>query len=328
MPKLTQSQLDRFTNEGFLLIEKLPGMSEKMQVLELEFANVLDSLVVELLEKKELKQSYSDLPFGERITAIIKETGKTYSSHFDFSLPQKGIKHDTPMWHGPAVFDILTHDPLLDVVESIMGDEIYSNPVQHVRIKPPEDQLPVNPITGEKYWGSLVSQTPWHQDTGVINETADDSNILTVWTPVWDAPIESGCLQVKPQSHNFGLYQHCPSPTSGAGIPEQILNTNTAIPVPMKRGSVLLINKLTAHASLPNMSNHVRWSLDLRYNPIGEPTGRESFPGFVVRSTKNPSAILTDPVAWSDLWKDTRTRLALEQDPSYNRWDADDPMCA
>ena len=38
------------------------------------------------------------------------------------------------------------------------------------------------------------------------------------------------------------------------------------------------MHKHTIHGSLPNVSDEIRWSLDLRYNPTGQPTGRPEFP--------------------------------------------------
>ena len=65
--------------------------------------------------------------------------------------------------------------------------------------------------------------------------------------------------------------------------------------MPLDRGSVLFLHKRTVHSSLPNVSEEVRWSFDLRYNPTGEPTGRHLFPGFVARSRANPETELRDP---------------------------------
>ena len=50
---------------------------------------------------------------------------------------------ETPMHHGPAVFELLTNPKLLDTVEELVGPEIYSNPVQHVRIKPQQKNIAV-----------------------------------------------------------------------------------------------------------------------------------------------------------------------------------------
>ena len=47
----------------------------------------------------------------------------------------------------------------------------------------------------------------------------------------------------------------------------------------------------TMHRSLPNVSDHIRWSLDLRYCDRRKPTGRADVPGFVVRSAQAPEAV-------------------------------------
>ena len=54
------------------------------------------------------------------------------------------------------------------------------------------------------------------------------------------------------------------------------------ISFPLKRGSALFMTKLTMHASFSNTSDHIRWSFDLRYNPIGQATGREAFMPHVI----------------------------------------------
>ena len=226
---------------------------------------------------------------------------------------------------------VLSSPSILDVVEDIIGPEIYSNPIQHVRLKPPENRTPVHAGTKTVQLGA----TPWHQDNGVANADADETNMLTVWIPIWDATERDGCLHVVPESHIEGLKTHCPQSILkdarggfGLHIPDKLFRVNDAIPIPMKRGSILLLNKMTCHGSLPNKSNRIRWSLDLRYNPIGEPTGRDTFPGFVARSKKNPSSELHDPVAWAESWIKARQNLSIGEEQSYNRWDSSDPSCA
>src|SRR5690606_29162458 len=105
---------------------------------------------------------------------IVAETGQTHSQHFDLSLPQGDISPDTPMWAGAAVFALLTAASLLDAVASLIGEEIYSNPVQHVRIKPPETLVSPDRAQGQHALGA----TSWHQDNGVLTPDADDSDIV------------------------------------------------------------------------------------------------------------------------------------------------------
>ncbi len=69
------------------------------------------------------------------------------------------------------------------------------------------------------------------------------------------------------------------------------------------------MHRLTQHASLENRSNQLRFAFDLRYQPIGQPTGRPAFPGFVVRSKKNPETVLRNVEEWQQKWQDSLQAL-------------------
>src|SRR5207244_5759206 len=133
-----------------------------------------------------MQSDYADLPFGERYVKLLNEMGQKIYPHFDVSLPKKGITATTPIHLGPAIFNMLTSPRLLDVVESLLGPEIYSNPVQHIRIKPPQR------IISAEGRGSLMDVTDWHQDQGVILPEADETRILTVWVDVTAATLQNG----------------------------------------------------------------------------------------------------------------------------------------
>ena len=134
MPALTQERLDHFQTKGYVVVEDVVP-DEVLDPLEDEYATVLDRLANELFEDGVISSTYAGLPFGDRLTRVYQESGTVHSGYFDFSLPQKQITPDTPMWHGPAVFNTLTAPSILDAVESIIGPEVYSNPVQHVRLE-------------------------------------------------------------------------------------------------------------------------------------------------------------------------------------------------
>ena len=327
MAFLSEAQVRQFAEEGYLLVRGLLDPEEDLDPVIAEYHTVLDNLAQTLYEQGEISDIYADVPFGERLVKIYQESGKVHAQYFDFSLPQGNVKPDTPFWAGPAIFRTLRNEKLLDAVESIIGPEIYSNPVQHVRLKPPEHLTPLNPETGRIQLGA----TPWHQDNGVVLPEADETQILTVWFPLWDASEKHGCLTVVPRTHQDGLYTHCPGGKTGFGlhVPDALFDREAAQPMPMKQGDVLFLTSRTLHASLSNHSDEIRWSFDLRYNPIGQPTGREAFPGFVARSRTNPASELHDPQAWETLWRDTRDRLAQEQlKGPFNRWDGSELVCA
>lgn len=319
---LTAEQVAQFHEEGYLVVENLFDPAKDIDPIIEEYKLVLNNLANELHARGEISSTYEHLPFGKRLIEIYKESGKVHAQYFDFSLPQADVKEDTPYWAGPAVFQMLRNEKLLDAAESIIGPEIYSNPVQHVRLKPPEQFTPKN----DKGLVQL-GKTPVHQDNGVVLPEADESNILTVWFPLWDVEVKNGCLCVWPGSHRQGLVAHCPT-NRGLGVPGKMLKFGKAVPVPLKRGSVLFLTKLTLHASFANTSGDIRWSFDLRYNPIGQPTGRGAFPGFIARSRQNPTSELHDPAEWDRLWVNARHKLATEGMSRFNRWSADNPVCA
>jgi len=319
---LTDAQLEKFHEEGYLIVDNLFDPEEDLAPVLDEYEGVLETLAHALYDDGRISSLYNDLPFGERLTKIYGESGEVHAQYFDFSLPQHGVKADTPMWVGPSVFNMMRNEKLLDAVESIIGPEIYSNPVQHVRLKPPEKLTPKDD-TGRVQLG----KTPVHQDNGVVLPEADDSNILTVWFSFNDTMMKNGCLCVWPGSHRRGLLDHCPTHGGVLRVPGKMLE-GKAVPAEVKKGSVIFMNKLTLHASHSNHSDEVRFSFDLRYNPIGQSTGRPAFPGFVARSRQAPETELTDPGEWSQLWYDARKNLAQIEMGAFNRWDANSPVCA
>jgi phytanoyl-CoA hydroxylase len=135
---------------------------------------------------------------------------------------------------------------------------------------------------------------------------------------------------VIPGSHRNGLTTHCPAGAerSDLHIPNTLLRAEDAVPLPMEPGDVLLMHRRTQHSSLENRSNEIRWSFDLRYNPVGEPTGRPAFPEFLARSLAHPERVLRDAETWATLWYAARDRLAGVETGPFNRWREADAVCA
>lgn len=319
---LDERQRRRLEEDGYLVVDGVLDPTNDLQPVMAEYSQVLDGIAHELLAAGEISSDYSDLAFNERLIQICGESGRNFPQHFDISLPQAGIRLDTPIHVGPAVFGLLTHPRLLDLVEDICGPEIYSNPVQHIRMKLPKRAVAADCTSG------LVTKIPWHQDNGVILPEADRSSILTVWLPVTEATVENGCLQVIPGSHRGDLAAHCPT-DKGAAIPDRLVDAAQAVPIPMQPGSVLLMHQRTIHSSLDNVTeSEVRISFDLRYQPVGQHTGRPAFPGFVARSRAHPETVLSDPAAWAALWYAARECLAAQENTPFNRWRAGEGVCA
>ena len=229
--------------------------------------------------------------------------------HFNISLPLINGPVDPVTYHmhaGPAVFHLLRNRKILDLVEQLIGPEIYSSPVQQMRMKPPESQL-----SGANAQHSNVGATTWHQDIVALLPEADDTNQITVWVAVTEATVENGCLVSVPGSHREGPKVHCSNLAlaSEPQVPGKVMEGRRAVPLPVRRGGVVLFHKMNVHRALPNRSDGLRWSMDLRYHPTGQASGRPAFPGFVARSRSNPASELSDPAVWARRWDEARVAI-------------------
>lgn len=316
---LTLEQIEFYEREGYLVVEDVLSQDRVIKPILAEYEALLDELYAEWYEAGRVVEAPDELDFYGKLLAAYRADCDWFQP-MDISLPGDEIKADTPMHTGPAVFDLLKCDKLLDVVECIVGSEIVSNPIQHVRIKPPADTL------NEVELRAHITSTDWHQDRGVAHAEADETAMVTVWCAISDATVENGCLQVVPAAHRSDLLPHCPYRQTS--VAEGFVDEKKAIPLPVKSGGVVLFHPLAPHASLANNTDGFRWSFDIRYNRVGEPTGRAHFPEFIARSRANPDSVLQDWRVWQSMWEDTRTKLATAPHIKIHRWESDAPFCA
>jgi phytanoyl-CoA hydroxylase len=318
---LSSDQLDSFQRDGYLVIEQVLDDSD-LEPLEREYAALLDDMAKRLYEQGEIDSAYAGLDFAERFAKVVAQYPECIDQ-MNISLPLDNGDIDAERYRahtGPAVFGLLRNPKVLDVVESVIGPEIASSPVQQMRIKPPLAKLVEDNVAH-----SGVGNTTWHQDTVAVLDEADDTNQVTVWIAVTDADEENGCLVSIPGSHLEGAHRHVPGeiprePT----VPADIIRGRKGNALPVGRGGIIIFHKQNIHCSKPNRSDRLRWSLDLRYHPVGQASGRPAFPGFVARSRANPDTELKDPVRWDRMWQDARMSIIRGeyQGPIFKDWDA------
>lgn len=316
---LDETVKTRFETDGYLVVEDLLDAAA-LTAIRAEYAALLDGLCRRWIAEGRLDPAVADLDFDGRLRAAYV-AGLDWFQPMDISLPGGEIAADTPMHFGPAVFDMVRNSRVLDLVEALIGPEITSNPIQHVRIKPPAHLLKTDESRPH------VTFTDWHQDRGVTHAEADATDMVTVWLAISDATVENGCLQVAPGTHREALKTHCPAGIQ-LSIPEAALDRTSAMPLPVKAGGAVLFHPKTAHASLVNRSDGFRWSFDLRYNATGQPTGRSHFPDFVARSRAAPETELRDWRRWRAMWEEARARLAVAPHIPIHRWDPRAAACA
>ena len=302
--RLSTAQLTAFEEQGFLAIERLLD-EEDLCPLEEEYARLLDEVAARLFDRGEIPSRFEGLSFGERFSRVLKHHPDLHS-FFNISLPliNGPVEAESYRVHtGPAAFALLRNPKILDLVEDLIGPEISSSPVQQMRMKPPEADL--DPSNAAH---SNVGQTTWHQDIVALLPEADDTRQVTVWVAVTEASEENGCLVSVPGSQRLGPTVHCANAemASEPHVPAPLMAGRKAVALAVKRGGVVLFHKMNIHCALPNRSRDLRWSVDLRYHPSGQATGRPAFPGFIARSRANPASELHDPAEWARRWEAAR----------------------
>jgi len=312
---LSPEQIAEFETTGVLVVDDvLPR--PVLEAVKAEYSGLLDTMYARWHAEGRVPDG-AGLDFFEKLLAGYK-AGCEWFQPMDISLPGSEIAPDTPFHFGPAVFDMLTCRRLLDLVEDLIGPEITSNPIQHVRLKPPSRTLRQTETTAH------IMATDWHQDRAVAHAEGDATRMITVWLAISDATVENGCLQVIPGKPR--MYPHCPKRQTS--IADGCIDESLARPLPVKAGGAVIFHPLTPHASLDNVSDAFRWSFDIRYNVTGQPTGRAHFPDFVARSRARPETELRDWEAWRDMWLAARAHLSGQPHIPIHRWTGDSPACA
>lgn len=316
---LSQAQIDEFDSNGFLVVENVLGDAE-LEPLETEYAQLLDQTCRRLHRDGRIESTFEEYDFGERFAHTVSACPESVE-FFNISLPLVNGAVDPLTYQahfGPALFQLQRSARILDVVESLIGAEIASSPVQQMRIKPPQATVGEANVSH-----SNVGVTTWHQDTVAIMPEAEDTEQITVWVAVTDADEENGCLVSIPGSHREGSHPHqAGSIAREPTVPEAIIAGRKGKPLPVGRGGIILFHRHNIHSSLPNRSNRLRWSLDLRYHPVGQPSGRPAFPGFVARSRLDPASELHDATTWQDNWDRARRRIVNGEyrGPIFRDW--------
>ena len=284
--KLTPAQVQEFRDNRILIAPNMLTEHDFAPVTA-EIEAFISRRALELKAAGKINDLHEDAPFDKRIALIFAQCDEIMGGM------------DIMNMRGKAMFAFLRNKNLLDAVECLIGSEINCSPIQHLRAK-----VPSNIGKGN------FEVVPWHQDSAVTWEEADSADIVTCWIPLVDATVQTGCMQVIPGQLDY--IEHIPD--GGTQINPKLMPATAPIAAECPRGGVVFMTKLTPHRGLPNLSDKVRWTIDLRYQRTGTPTGRPFFPDFPVRSAANPASVLTDHAEWDRRW------LAGFEEGKNKRW--------
>lgn len=179
------------------------------------------------------------------------------------------LANEAPVWTGKAtktwrpcdalgttVWHEVVKQPLLN---QIMHDVFDDRPVW-IPIAAHRSGFPTGPLKeGQDIFAGR------HQD-GFYNE----GMLFTIcWMPIRDVRMDRGSFAVAPGTHKRGSLHD--TSLQGNAIPRDAIADDAWRSADFRVGDVLIFNYLTAHTALPNPSDEIRLSLDVRAIPASAP---------------------------------------------------------
>ena len=267
---LTDEQVKFYDVEGYLVLENLLTAADLAAVKAAMMAKV-DTIADALYAAGLITDKRADRPFEYRLAELFQD--RTDQEFLQFGRSWRDRL--------PGYYDIMANLKILDAVESLIGGEIFANPVYNTRPKVPN---------------VAAGAVPWHQDKSYWPD-ANANPVITVWLPLVDANLENGCLHIMPRTHRQKVLSWHKESYTGTGYTEVDFDhlgpEHAAVPLPIKAGGAILFNDRCIHMSTPNRSNQVRWSLDLRYQPTDQDPMPQHGVGFLARSYRYPERVAT-----------------------------------
>lgn len=264
---LTKEQVEFYNEEGYLVLPNLLTHDELAPARE-AMNHKVNEIADELFAAGLITDKLEHRPFKYRLAELFQDLTAE-----DF------LKHGRS-WRDriPGYFHLMSSPKILDAVESLIGGELFSNPVYNVRPKIPK---------------VAAGAVPWHQDKSYWPD-ANSNSVITVWIPLVDANEVNGCLHIKPKTHRKRLLEWHSEQLTGTGytaLREDQLGKTKTVVLPVPEGSAILFNDRALHMSTPNLSDEVRWSVDLRYQPTDQDPMPNHGAGFLARSYKYPEKV-------------------------------------
>ena len=284
MPKiLTDDQIAFYHDRGWLKVENVVP-PHSIALGRKVCADWVDRTVQAWVDEGLLQDGLERLDLEHRLTVAWNEAGKPIYQR----SPRRQIV-------SPELFQFMSEPNVIDIAEDLLGTpEVFMHGVFNLRPKLPDQR-----------W----TRTPWHQDSQYYPSIAQ-VHTLSIWMPLMKVTTENSCLQVAEGYHRGDMYAITEDEETGfLGISKEERASLPGIPIEMEAGDALCFTQLTPHAALPNRSDAVRWSIDLRYQSIADAMvdkynveigGRDK--GFIARSEADPASVATWE-SWERQWE-------------------------
>lgn len=266
---LTAEQIRTYRDEGYLVIPHFlneADLAPAREAMNEKVSEIADELFVDGL----ISDKLAGASFETRLARLFAD--KTDEEFLRYGRSWRDRK--------AGYYHLMANGKILDAIESLIGGEIFANPVYNVRPKVPR---------------VAAGAVPWHQDKSYWPD-ANANPVITVWIPLVDSNLENGCLYIFPRTHKQQLLSYHQENITGTGyteVDEQHVATRQAVALPLEAGGAIFFNDRCIHSSTPNLSDRVRWSVDLRYQPTDQDPMPQHGAGFLARSYLHPGRVAT-----------------------------------
>ena len=281
--KLDASQLKAFHEQGYVILKAFLAPSVILGVRR-EVEGLVDRHIRQLIAEGKITDAFDDEPFETRLVKLYRVVPNEMPKIFRKEL------------HLAGMYDVFFHSGLLDCMEQLLGGELRLYPNYSVRPKLP-DHAPTLVL-----WHQDGGYTQnWHLEGGHGPKAVEVLRMVNVWSPLVPVNEHNGCMQFIPGTHTLGLAPH-----EGREFYLEISKDAlepllpNAVSIVLDPGDIVLFHNMLFHQGLPNGSDHVRWSLDWRYQDATQSTLRTDI-GHIARSQTHPKQAVSSADQWTRL---------------------------
>ena len=281
---LSATDMQTYDRDGVIVLRDVVPLDVIAELREL-FAATVDRLATQWHSEGFITDPRPDLPFETRFAALREQ------------LPARFPTSWRKILVSPTVYKLWQLPQLVGPVRSLLGDELYAHGVWNGRPREPN---------------SPIQKVLWHQDAHYYRDwNPADGGLVSVWIPLVAVEESSACLEMALGSHRQGQFPRFRGENRLFTIAEKDLDGYERQAMVMAPGDALLFTDTTLHQSLDNTSDHVRWSIDIRFGQATPEIISKTPRGYYCYSAADPSRVEPFQV-WADRYDYDKVGLDVE----------------